>query len=178
MRKPILVYLSADERSILENLIRSGCAPARTIARARILLLVDRSQGQSRSDDDVAEAVMAHKQTIYNVRRRYASEGLDRALYDKPRPGAAPKITGDVEAKLVVLACSEPPEGHDRWTLKLLADRLVELELVESISPVAVYRRLKKPSKTLASKPLVYRQAGRQVRLQDGGCARCVSTSL
>ena len=168
MRKPILVNLSSDERSLLETLIRAGSAPARTIARARILLLVDRSCGQSRSDDDVAEAVMVHKQTIYNVRRRYASAGLDRALYDKTRPGATPKITGDVEAQLVVLACSDPPDGHDRWTLQMLADRLVELELVESISSVAVYRRLKKPSKTLASKLLVHRQTRRQVRLQDG----------
>ena len=92
----------------------------------------------------MAEAVMVHKQTVYNVRKRFACEGLDSALYDKPRPGQPPKITGDVEAKLVVLACSDPPEGRVRWTLQLLADKLVELNLVESISAVAIHKRLKK----------------------------------
>jgi transposase len=168
MRKPILVKLSADERTLLEKLIRAGSAPARTIARARILLLVDRSQGESRSDEDVAEAVMVHERTVYNIRRRYASSGLNAAIHEKPRPGAVPKITGEIEAQLVVLACSDPPEGHDRWTLQMFADKLVELELVESISPVAVYRRLKKPSQALASKLLVHRQTRRQVRLQNG----------
>ena len=164
MKKPIHVHLSAEVRSHLENLIRSGSAPARTIARGRILLLVDRSCGSQRKYDEIAEAVMVHKQTVYNVRKRFAREGLDSALYDKPRPGQPPKITGDVEAKLVVLACSDPPEGHVRWTLQLLADKLVELNLVESISAVAIHKRLKKLSETLAGKQLVYRQTLRQVR--------------
>lgn len=176
--KPILVNLSADERLYLDKIVRTGSASARVIARARILLLADRSQGQSRSDDEVAEAVMVHAQTVYNVRRRYAREGLDAAIYDKPCPGAIPKVTGDVEAKLVVLACSEPPEGHDRWTLKLLADRLVELEIIESVSPVTVHRRLKKRSKTVAGKLLVYRQTKRFLCRQDGGRARCIPASL
>lgn len=144
MRTPILVNLSADERTYLDKMIRTGSVPARVQARARILLLADRSQGGRLSDDEVAQAVRVHKQTVYNIRRRYWREGLDSSLYEKPRPGQPPKITGDVEAQLIVLACSDPPEGHDRWTLKLLADRLVELELVESISTVAVYKRLKK----------------------------------
>ncbi len=71
-------------------------------------------------------------------------EGMDAALYDKPRPGAPPKLTGAVEAHLTVLACSTPPDGKARWTLQLLADKLVELELVASISDVAVMHRLKK----------------------------------
>lgn len=169
MRTPITVNLSADERTYLDKTIRTGCESARTLTRARILLLVDRSCGQRMSDDEVAQAVMVHKQTVYNIRKRYVREGLGSALYEKPRPGQIPKITGEVEAQLVVLACSDPPPGHDRWTLQLLADKLVELELVESISPVAVHKRLKKRSKTVASKLLVHRQTKRQVRLQDGG---------
>ncbi len=86
------------------------------------------------------------KPTIIRTRRRYVLEGLEAALYDKPRPGAKPKITGDVEAQLTLLACSTPPEGKARWTLQLLADKLVELQLVESISDVAVMHRLKKTS--------------------------------
>ncbi len=71
-------------------------------------------------------------------------DGLDAALYDRPRPGATPKITGEVEAQLTVLACSQPPAGKGRWTLQMLADKLVELQLVDSISDVAVMHRLKK----------------------------------
>jgi len=96
------------------------------------------------SDDEIAQATMVHKQTVYNIRKRYVDEGLDSALHEKPRSGQPPKITGDVEAELIVLACSDPPEGHNRWTLQMFADKLVELNLVESITPVAVYKRLKK----------------------------------
>jgi putative transposase len=144
MRTPILVKLSADERTYLDRMIRAGSAPARVQARARILLLADRSQGGHMSDDEVAQVLRVHPRTVYNTRRRYRQEGLDSALYEKPRPGQPPKITGDVEAALIVLACSDPPDGCDRWTLNLLANKLIELELVESISPVAVYKRLKK----------------------------------
>jgi transposase len=125
-------------------MIRSGSAPVRVQTRVRILLLTDRSQGQSLKDDEVARAVMMGRKTIERIRARYLAEGLDSALYDKPRPGQPPKITGDVEAQLVVLACSDPPEGRNRWTLQMLADKLVELELVESITSVAVHKRLKK----------------------------------
>jgi Homeodomain-like domain len=103
---------------------------------------------------------------------------MEAALYDKPRPGRVPKITGDIEAKLTVLACSDPPEGHSRWTLQLLADKLVELNLVESISAVAIHKRLKKLSETLADKQLVHLQTLRQVRRQDGGRARRLPASL
>ena len=82
--------------------------------------------------------------TVSNLKRRYFDGGLDRALHDLPRPGAVPKIDGEVEARLTAIACSEPPEGYDHWTLRLLADELVALELVESISHVAVGNALKK----------------------------------
>lgn len=144
MSKHVTITLSAEERSQLESMIRSGSASARTLTRARILLLSDRSQGQRLKDEEVASAVMVCRNTVGQIRKRFVQEGLESALSDKPRPGAKPKITGDIEAQLVVLACSDPPEGHARWTLRLLADRLVELSLVESISHVCVYQRLKK----------------------------------
>jgi putative transposase len=88
--------------------------------------------------------LMCSATTVGNIRRRFAREGLASALSEKPRPGKPPKVTGDVEAHLVAVACSEPPQGHVRWTLRLLANRLVELEQVESISHAAVGEVLKK----------------------------------
>ena len=144
MGKHRTVELSKDQRQELEKLINRGQAPARSQSRARILLLLDRSQGQKRLDRDVAEAVMCSRSRVVDVRQRFVEEGLESALYDKPRPGQKPKITGDIEAQLVVLVCSDAPEGHDRWTLRLLAERLVALTELESISHVAVGERLKK----------------------------------
>lgn len=87
---------------------------------------------------------MLSSQTVIRIRRRYLDGGLKLALHDKPRPGVPPKITGDVEAKLVTLACSNPPDGRKRWTLRLLADRMVILGYIDSISYVTVRDRLKK----------------------------------
>jgi transposase len=138
------IYLPKNERTELEQLIKSGVHSARVIARARALLLLDRSEGETRTIEQVIDAAMVSQGTIYNLKKRYVSEGLNRALYEKPRPGAKPKIDGEVEAHLVALACSNPPEGYDRWTLRLLADRLVSLEIIDSISHVAVGEALKK----------------------------------
>lgn len=144
MSTHVTVYLTAEQRAHLEQLIRAGTCLARTQTKARILLLTDRSQGQHRSDAALADALGVSKPTISRTRRRFVLEGMDAALYDKPRPGATPKLTGAVEAHLTVLACSTPPDGKARWTLQQLADKLVELELVASISDVAVMHRLKK----------------------------------
>ena len=144
MSKQIPLHLTLDQRQHLEALIRSGNAAARTQTRARILLLADRSQGACRIDSQVAEALMCSKGTVANVRHRFLKEGIEAALYDKPRPGAEPKVTGDIEAKITLLACSDPPEGHARWTVRLLADKVVELGLLDSISRDTVHRRLKK----------------------------------
>ncbi|MBK8902443.1 MAG: helix-turn-helix domain-containing protein [Anaerolineaceae bacterium] len=138
------IYLKQNERTELEQLIKSGVHSARVIARARALLLLDRSQGEARTIQQVIEAAMVSQGTIYNLKERYFSQGLNRALYEKQRPGAKPKIDGAAEAHLVALACSDPPEGYDRWTLRLLADRLVSLEIIDSISHVAVGEALKK----------------------------------
>lgn len=92
---------------------------------------------------------MVSQGTIYNLKEHYFSQGLNRALYEKQRPGAKPKIDGAAEAHLVALVCSDPPEGYDRWTLRLLADRLVSLEIIDTISHVAVGDALKKMNLSL-----------------------------
>jgi transposase len=109
-----------------------------------VLLLTDHGTGRHRRDADIAAVLMISMATVVRVRRRCLDEGLAAALHDRPRSGKPPKITGEVEARLTVLACSEPPAGHRQWTLRLLADKLVELGCLESISHVAVAKRLKK----------------------------------
>jgi len=149
MSKQQHVYLKENERIALEQLIKSGMHSARVIARARTLLLLDRSQGQKRTIQEVVEAAMVSQGTVSNTKKRYFAGGLDEALYEQPRPGAKPKITGEVEAHLITLVCSEPPQDHERWTLRLLADELVALDLVDSISHVAVGEALKKMNLSL-----------------------------
>ena len=149
MSKHRHIYLPENERTALEQLMKSGTHSARVIARARTMLLLDRSQGTKRTIAQVVDAAMVSQGTVANLKRRYFSGGLNRVLYELPRPGAKPKIDGEVEAHLIALVCSEPPEGYDRWTLRLLADRLVRLEVVESISHVAVGTALKKTNLSL-----------------------------
>ncbi len=144
MGKHTHIELTAEQRTELEQLIRTGDAPARTHTRARILLLSDRSQGQKRTDQEVAEAALCSKSTVINVRRRLLTGGLQTALYDKGWPGPTPKFTGEVEAKLTMLACSQAPDGAARWTLRLLADKLIELGYVDAISHVTVGELRKK----------------------------------
>jgi transposase len=145
------ITLTEAERQELERLIRSGESSARTQTRARILLLTDENQKKKIGTEEIAAVLMCSLPTITAIRKKFVEGGLDNALHDKPRPGAIPKITGEVEAQLTLLACSAPPEGKARWTLQLLADKLVELKLVESISDVAVMKRLKKMNLSLGS---------------------------
>jgi transposase len=143
------IKLTEEERTELLQLIKSGKHSARVLGRARVLLLLDRSQGQKMKLNEVADAMLTSIGTVSNVKRRYLKGGLEQGLHDRPRPGAKPKIDGEVEAYLIALVCSDPPEGQVRWTLRLLADKLVELELVESISHVAVGDALKKTNLSL-----------------------------
>ena len=115
-------------------------APARRLTRARILLLAD----EGGPDQGIAAALHVHPATVERTRRRFVEGGVERALSDRPRPGGRPKLDGQGEAHLVALACRTPPEGRARWTMRLLADRLVELELVDAISDETVRRALKK----------------------------------
>jgi hypothetical protein len=143
------ITLTNQERTELSQLIKSGKHSARVLGRARILLLLDRSQGEKRKLQDIADAMLTSIGTVSNVKRRYLQAGLEQGIYERPRPGAKPKIDGEVEAHLIALVCSDPPAGQARWTLRLLADKLVELELVESISHVAIRDALKKTNLSL-----------------------------
>lgn len=144
MAKHRHINLKENERKELEQMIKSGTHSARVLTRARALLLLDRSQGQRRTIAQVMDGTMVSQGTVWNLKQRYFAGGLPGALYEKPRPGAKPKLDGEVEAHLIAMVCSEPPEGYERWTLRLLADRLVELELVDEISHTAVAKKLKK----------------------------------
>jgi transposase len=138
MNKRYIVDLTEDERAGLLALLNKGAAPARRLTRARILLPAD----EGGTDRAIAAALHAHPATVERTRRRCVEGGPEAALVDKPRPGGRPKLDGK-EARLVALACSAPPEGRARWTMQLLADRPVELALVEAISDETVRRTLK-----------------------------------
>lgn len=151
MGKQLCIELNEEQRAELERLIHAGNAPARKQTRARILLLSDRSQGQKRTDQEVAEAVLCSTSTVRSMRRRFVAGGLPGALNDKGWPGATPRFTGEVQAKLTLLACSDPPQGAARWSLRLLADKMIELGYVEYISHVTVRELLKKTGLSLGA---------------------------
>jgi len=146
MKKKYPVILDSSEREYLRSLIAVGTAPARKLTHARILLKADQSQeGPAWVDEEVAQAVEVSQPTVCRVRKQYFEEGLEAALNRRP-PNREyhRKLDGEQEARLVALACSEPPEGQARWSLRLLADRMVELSVVEDISYQTVRRTLKK----------------------------------
>jgi transposase len=135
-----VVDLTEEEREQLLQLLRKGRSPARKLARARILLQAD----EGRSDEQVAQALHVGSATVGRVRQRFVEEGLEAALTERPRPGKRPKLTGKEAAHLIAIACSDPPEGHSRWTLRLLADKAVELGFTDSITRETVRQMLKK----------------------------------
>ena len=139
------VELTCEERQTLQTLVRKGEHSALKLMRAHILLKAD-SKGPSWTDAQIADAFGCHEQTAYNVRKRFATRGRLAALDRKPqsRPSHVRKLDGPGEARLIALACSDPPEGFSQWTLHLLADQLVELQVVESISIETVRQTLKK----------------------------------
>ena len=138
--KEYVVKLTPSERESLEALTRKGTARARQIKRALILLAADEGE----KDELIAVRVRVHSHTVQRVRRRFAEEGLEKALNERPRPGNPRRLDGRQEAYVIALACSDPPEGRDKWTMQLLAKRLVELNVVESISDDTVWRTLKR----------------------------------
>jgi transposase len=144
--KRFRVTLTPEERTTLRQLISAGKAPARKLAHARVLLKADTPPDQAGPfDAEIARAVEVSVNTVERVRQRFVEEGLDAALV--PRPSTAARITkldGRGEARLIAAVCSPPPPDRDRWTLRLLADRLVELQVVETISYETVRRTLKK----------------------------------
>ncbi len=135
-----LLKLSTDERSSLTTTLRRGATPARVQTRARILDLLHRG----RHPDVIAATLCVSVQTIFNIKRRYLAEGLEAALHDKPRSGQPCRIDGVARAKITALACSAAPQGHARWTLRLLADKSIELGFCDNISHTTIGEVLKK----------------------------------
>ena len=151
MKKKYIVTLTEAERQMLQALLTRGKAAARKLMHARILLKADVSASRSAlSDDAIAADIEAGRATVERVRRQFVEEGLDAALERrKPHREYRRTLDGEGEAHLVALACQQPPEGRSRWTLRLLADRMVRLEYVDEVSKDTVARVLKKTSLSL-----------------------------
>ena len=145
--KKYKVTLTAEERQQLSDLIAAGKAAAQKLAHARVLLKADAAPGgPAWTDERIAEAVEVSRATVERVRQRFVEEGLEAALVRKPqaRPSRLPTLDGRAEARLIALACSAPPDGRKEWTMQLLADRLVELAIVDAVCDETVRRVLKK----------------------------------
>lgn len=138
--KKYIVSLTKEERRSLGALLKAGKAKARKIARAHILLLAD----EGKPDAAIAEALHVGLSTVARIRERFVEGGVEWALNERPRPGGQRKLDGKAEAFLIATACTKAPAGRQRWTMQLLADRLVEVGLVEGISDETVRRTLKK----------------------------------
>lgn len=146
MKKKYIIRLSEDERQTLTDLVRKGKVAAYKRTHAQILLAADEGvHGPGLPDKEVSERAGVHHRTVSKLRQRCVERGLDAALEREPRKRNRPRILdGDAEAQVVALMCSEPPAGQARWTLKLLGQRLVELDVVESVSHETIRQVLKK----------------------------------
>lgn len=144
-KKQYLVKLKPEDRKQLKEVITKGKNPAYQIRHANILLLAD-SEVSNWADEMIAKALSVNINTVGRIRRLYAKQGLKVAVERKKQdyPSRAPKFDGVAEAHLIAVACSQPPEGRSRWTLKLLADKVVELEIVDSVAPETIRQTLKK----------------------------------
>lgn len=141
------ITLSQEQRQRVEQLVRAGTAPARSIKHAHILLKADTSsQGPAWSDRQIQEAFEVGYSTVLRVRKQFVQHGLEAALFRKAQPSRPDKrkLDGVQEAQVIAVVCHQKPQGRTRWTMRLLAKRLVELEIVESISPETVRQVLKK----------------------------------
>jgi len=151
MHKRYRITLTEEERTRLHDLLSSGKAAARTLTHARILLKADQGpEGPGWIDEKIRDALYVGLSTITRVRERFVEEGLDAALYRRPSPRhRQPRLDGQQEAHLLALTCSAPPLGQERWTLRLLADKMVELEYIERVSHETVRQTLKKTRSSL-----------------------------
>ena len=171
MPKQYVVHLSEDQRGLLCVLIQKGNAPTHTVRRAHTLLLA----GEQQPVQTMAAMLHTSAVTVTQTCKRFLHAGLEATLSDCPRPGSRRKLDGRQEAHLVALACSMPPAGRDRWSLRLLADRLVELGIMETVSSATVRRVLKKNhTQTVAQRAVVHPRGERRVRRPDGRPARPV----
>ena len=140
MKKQYNIELSEEERTQLEKLTTRGTEKVRKVKRARVLLLAD----EGKKDQEIAERVGVSVGTVERIRKRYAQAGLEAAINEKPRSGRPIGISAQTRAKVTALACTKAPEGRSKWTLRLLADKVVELEYIDSISYQSVRNILKK----------------------------------
>jgi len=154
MGKIYKVTLTTEERQELLALVSTGKSNAQKIKHANILLATDESDGNQRTDDDVAKMFHCHVNTVANIRERFVEQGFEAALERKKRetPPCAPIFDGRAEARLIAIACSTPPEGRAAWTMQLLADKCVELNIVEKTSDETVRTVLKKTNLNLTSR--------------------------
>jgi transposase len=147
-----VIRLTDEQRQTLQALVRTGTHKAHARTRAHILLRADADGPDPWPDERIAEALGVCRRTVARVRRQFAAEGLDATLHKKRAAGRQyRKLDGAQEAQLIALTCSPPPEGQARWTMKLLADKLVELEVVQAIDPATVWRTLKKTTSSRGS---------------------------
>lgn len=151
MQKKYKVKLTPNQRKQLLQVIHNGKQKAKTNTHARILLQADSGkEGPGLKAKVIAASLNIHERTVHRVRERFANEGLESALYRKKHRRYKPrKLDGDQEAHLIALCCGAPPEGRKEWTLKLLSERLVQLEIIDSISRSTVHRTLKKTNLSL-----------------------------
>jgi len=152
MNKKYIVRLIGEERKALKDLVKKGMTQAYRIKHANVLLAVD-ADGANWSDEQTAQAYSCSLSTVHNIRRCFVEGGFTSALERKKqeKPSRERILDGEKEARLISLACSKPPSGHARWTLELLADQLVQLQVVRSISSHTVGRTLKKTNLNLIS---------------------------
>jgi transposase len=141
-RKKYLINLSDEDRENLLQMTRKGTFKARQFKRAMILLKAD----EGLSDPEIMAALNVSRPCVERIRKRFVSDGIERAMNEDPRPGQKRKLDGRAEATLIATACTEAPEGHEHWTLRLLAGKLVELGVVDAVSYETVRRTLKKTS--------------------------------
>ena len=146
-----VIELSNQEKVRLMEIVKKGNSPARTILRANILLASDKQNDRYMTVSEIANAYRTTPTTVQTVRASYCKKGLEATITRKKRetPPIPAKVTGEVEAHIIALACGQPPEGYSRWTLRLLADKTVELGYIESISHVTVSNILKKTNLSL-----------------------------
>lgn len=153
MAKRYIVRLTADEQSYLREIVSKGARSAQMIKHANILLQSD-ANGPGQTDEKIATLFHCHSNTVASIRQRFVHEGMEAALSRKKRETCHEKlVSGEVEARLIALACSKAPEGYARWSLRLLSDKLVELQILEAVSHETVRKTLKKTNSNRIYEP-------------------------
>ena len=168
------VTLSDEEVEMLEAVLRKGKSAARKQTRARILL----KAAAGCKDAEIMKALAVSATMIYNTRQHCVEDGVEAALQDRPRPGKAPKLTDKQCAHVIAVACTPAPEGHDHWTLRLLADKVVQLEYAESFSHETIRRLLKKLPQAVAQAEVVRRQSDGRIPGADERSARSLCSPV